>query len=331
MTTIHEFLAENVVAESFHKKSLLEKYWDEPWGCSNAVGRIKHVLVHRPGDEMKELRNARYEEEVGAFVLRDREGNIRAYSLTDEPPDVEKMQAEHHHLTEALRKAGCEVIDVGGNGFLNQLFMRDSGMVIPGGIVLSRFALDMRYGETKLALQTVANLGMPVLGMIQGDGFVEGGSFTVLNKHTAIVGRSIRVNDDGIAQLREILAWQGMDLMVVDIPACLIHLDEAFILLDVDKALMDPTLLPHWFIHEMQARGIEMISIHPSDPPMVNNCLTVAPGKVVFSATGERTMERLVNRGIDVIPVDVTEINKMGGGIHCSTLELNREDVPALE
>lgn len=327
MTTIHEFLAESVVTDSFHQKSLLQKYWDEPWGSANAIGRIKHVLVHRPGSEMKDMQSARYEEEAGAFVLRDSEGNIRAYSLSDVPPNVEKMQAEHDALTAALRKAGCEVIDVGGNGFLNQLFMRDSGMVIPGGIVLSRFALDMRYGETKRALQTVANLGMPVLGMIQGDGFVEGGSFTVLDRHTAMVGRSIRVNDAGIAQLREILAWQDMELMVVDIPASLIHLDEAFILLDVDKAVMNPKLLPHWFIHEMQSRGIEMIPIHPLDPPMTNNCLTVAPGKVIFPATGERTIEILTKRGIQVIPVDVTEINKMGGGIHCSTLELNREDV----
>ena len=330
MTTLHEYLSESIVSAKFHDTNLLQQHWQYPGGCTNAVGQVGTVLVHRPGDEMTELQKGHYEPSVGAFVLRDRDGHILAYSLSEGPPDIERMQEEHDALTKALHAAGADVIDVHlGDGFINQVFMRDIGMVVPGGIVLSRFALGMRYGETAGALKSIVNLGMPVLGMIQGDGFVEGGSFTVLDRNTAIVGRSVRVNDIGIHQLREILSWQGMDLMVVDIPACLIHLDEAFVLLDTDKALMNPELLPHWFIHEMQSRGIEMIAVHPNDPPMANNFLTVSPGKVVFGASGFRTMEILASRGVEVIPVDVSEINKLGGGIHCATLELGREDVPS--
>jgi N-dimethylarginine dimethylaminohydrolase len=328
VTTLHEFLTENMMTETFHDQSLLKQYWEYPWGTTNAVGQVGRMLVHRPGDEVNALRRGRYEPEANAFVVRDTNRQVRAYSLSENPPNLKHMQDEHDNLTKALRDAGADVIDIHlGNEFVNQVFMRDMGMVIPGGIILSRFALDMRYGETRGALKSIVELGMPILGMIQGDGFVEGGSFTVLDSKTAIVGRSVRVNDCGIRQLREILSWQGMDLIVVDIPACLIHLDEAFGLLDTDKALMNPNLLPHWFIHDMQLRGIEMIPVHPDDPAMTNNFLTVSPGKVIFGASGKRTIERLEKRGVQVIPVDVTEINKLGGGIHCSTLELSREDV----
>ena len=31
--------------------------------------------------------------------------------------------------------------------------------------------------------------------------------------------------------------------------------------------------------------------------------------------------------GIEVIPVDISEINKLGGGIHCSTLPILRNHI----
>ncbi|MGH3059954.1 MAG: arginine deiminase family protein, partial [Gaiellaceae bacterium] len=39
------------------------------------------------------------------------------------------------------------------------------------------------------------------------------------------------------------------------------------------------------------------------------------------------TAERLERRGIDVIPIPYSEIQKNGGGIHCSTMELIRDDI----
>jgi N-dimethylarginine dimethylaminohydrolase len=40
-----------------------------------------------------------------------------------------------------------------------------------------------------------------------------------------------------------------------------------------------------------------------------------------------RTAERLEARGIDVLAIPYDEIQKNGGGIHCSTMELIRDDV----
>jgi N-dimethylarginine dimethylaminohydrolase len=38
-----------------------------------------------------------------------------------------------------------------------------------------------------------------------------------------------------------------------------------------------------------------------------------------------RTAELLESRGIDVVTIPYDEIQKGGGGIHCSTMELRRE------
>lgn len=330
---MHELLAEDYVQQPFHSQELLVAHWGESWGILNPLGRVKRILVHRPGPEVLALAAACYEPDAGALILRDGNGRIRSYCVGERPPDLATMRAQHDALTTVLSACGIDVVELCGGGSgggdwagLNQIFTRDLGMVIPGGVILSRFALWMRYGESRLMQAALARIGMPILGAIQGSGVAEGGSFALLDAETAVVGKSVRVNDAGIEQLRHFLSWSGIHLVVVDLPSHRIHLDEAFILLDWDKALVDETVLPHWFLEELRARGMRLIATHPDDPPLTTNCLMVAPGKVVFPATGVRTMERLVTAGIDVVSVDVSEINKMGGGIHCATLELVREE-----
>ncbi|MDI3412317.1 hypothetical protein QKW52_27085 [Bacillus sonorensis] len=82
---------------------------------------------------------------------------------------------------------------------------------------MTRFALKMREGEEYCAYQTFAKMGVPILGTIQGNGFIEGGSFCMLNRRTALIGRSVRVNQEGIGQLEQILSWQGIELVTVDL------------------------------------------------------------------------------------------------------------------
>lgn len=329
MSVLHKFLDENIVKGSFEQPELLNKYWSFSWGNSNAVGKVRKVFVHRPGDEINELNKAVYEPAAGARILRNEKGEIVSYCLSKEPIDLAKVQAQHDTMTTILRKEGVEVIPLVADDQLltNNLFARDVGMVIPGGLILARFAFQFRYGEAKRTLQTAAKIGMPVLASIQGTGFVEGGSFMVFDRKTAMVGRSVRVNDAGIEQLRAILAWQGMELIVVDLPSSMIHLDEVFNMVDVDKALVDPTNLPYWFLQELQNRGVQLIYTDPADPPMTTNLLCLEPGKVLFTSRGVRTIEALEKAGVDVIAISVDEINKMGGGIHCSSLVLQRDPI----
>lgn len=329
LSVLHKFLDENVVKAPFETQTLLKKYWGSDWGNSNAVGKVRKVFVHRPGNEILELNKAKYEPDAHARILRDKDGGIVSYCLSKDPLDLARMQEQHDRMTSVLKEEGVEVIPLMEDDELltNNLFARDVGMVIPGGLILARFALKFRYGETRRTLRTAAKIGMPVLASIQGEGFVEGGSFMVLNHKTAITGRSIRVNQAGIDQLRAILSWQGMELIVVDLPSSMIHLDEVFNMVDVDKALVDPSNLPHWFLQDLQKRGIQLIYTDPLDPPMTTNCLCLEPGKVLFTSLGERTIEALEKAGVEVIAIPVDELNKMGGGIHCSSLVLQRDRI----
>ena len=77
----------------------------------------------------------------------------------------------------------------------------------------------------------------------------------------------------------------------------------------------------------LKERGYTLIETDMDDPKLTNNCIALEPGKVLFSETGVRTRKNLEKAGVEVLTVDITEINKMGGGIHCSTLPLKRDSL----
>ncbi|MBT3559339.1 MAG: amidinotransferase [Rhodospirillales bacterium] len=300
--------------------------WGEVWGCDNDVGQIGKVLMHRPGDEFNIINPNKRIAEIGSY------GDLEEgwYWQSDTIPSLAEMQVQHDALADTLRAEGVEVIyleDIKENQF-KSVYTRDSSFAIKGGAIVSRMAPRMRQGEEQTVTRTLANLGMPILRTITGGGMIEGGSFCWLNSTTAAVGRGIRVNDDGIEQLAEVLNRQGVDLMVVDLPAYSIHIDGWMLMIDVDLALIDPRGLSQTFLDEMSDMGIQRIEITPDDNAWVVNGLAVSPGRVIMpEGLSDKTREELDKHGVETITVPYDKVQLNGGGIHCSTCPLTRASV----
>ncbi len=126
-------------------------------------------------------------------------------------------------------------------------------------------------------------------------------------------------------QLREILARIGWELVVVPLPGYTIHLDLHLAMVDVDRALVDVPGLPFWFLEELRRRGIEALYPDPGEAWALN-ALCLRPGRVLMAEGSPRTVERLEAAGVEVVTVPYAEIHKGGGGVHCSTMELLRDD-----
>jgi N-dimethylarginine dimethylaminohydrolase len=171
----------------------------------------------------------------------------------------------------------------------------------------------------------VAALGMPILRTINGSGIFEGGSFAFLNEQTAVVGIGARANAEGARQVEEVLRTLGVELLKVELNGYRQHIDGAFVMADVDVALINPLGLPFWFLEKLKALKIRTVECQPDDPPFTVNCLAVRPGRVVMSRTSARTVERLGKAGVEVIALDYEHVYRGGGGVHCSTAPLVRD------
>lgn len=312
---------------AFESESEQVAGWGRRWGCDNDVGRLRVVLMHRPGAEMDVLDRSRLIPELGAYG--DVEGRSWYWRGT-EIPTLAEQQAQHDALAAALREEGVEVVylDRCAPGRHKSVYTRDSAIAVKGGAIVTRMGPRVRRGEEAPVTEALAKLGCPILRTIHGTGLVEGGSFAWINPQTAVIGVSSRVNEEGARQIEEVLAVQGARLIRVQIPGYRLHIDGMFVMLDRDVALVNPVNLPFTFMQELERLGVRMIQVNHEDPAWALNCLAVAPGRVLMSdKVGARTQEALDKAGISVRLVAYDKVYLGGGGIHCSTSPLVRDPV----
>ena len=304
----------------------LEASWGRAWGLSNDVGRIRSILMHRPGPEMGVVDPSKRIDRIGSYGDLDEHW----YFQSEEPPDVPAMQAQHDALVAALERRGVEIVYQEGVGdrMLKAVYTRDPLQMVKGGAIVNRMGTRIRRGEELVTTRTLAKHGIPILRTLNGSAVMEGGTFAWLNDRTAVIGCGVRVNREGARQVGEVLAAQGVELIVIDLVGYDIHLDVGFLMVDADLALVSPMNLPHAFLRTLKDLGIDTVEITPEDDGWIVNGLAVAPRELLIPAgASERTLEELDRKGVtwEVIPYDKVHLN--GGGLHCSTTPLIRDPV----
>ena len=135
---------------SFSEETMQKRVWGRRWGVVNDVGTLRMVLLHRPGKELNVMRTGGvYDPEIEAIINEDEQWYFRS----QEAPNLEKMQAEHDTFVALLRQNGVEVVFMdGGPRDPNAMFTRDMGMVMDGGIIISRMGpvgKDFGTGRTR--------------------------------------------------------------------------------------------------------------------------------------------------------------------------------------
>ena len=217
MATLQMYMDRSRINNQYEDPSWKE-VWGDGFGVDNSVGKIRKILVHCPGEEILQLSEGQYEEEAGARILKDSRGRIRNYLKGHDLPNLQKLQEQHNRMTDLLRQEDIEVLsfDDPTHYWTNLVFTRDIALMTPRGAVICRPAMYFHAGEPKMTQAWMTSHGIPIVGVIQGTGTMEGGSFSMLDRHTAIIGRSVRINDEGIGQLRQLLGYQGIELIVLD-------------------------------------------------------------------------------------------------------------------
>ena len=104
-----------------------------------------------------------------------------------------------------------------------------------------------------------------------------------------------------------------------------LHIDGNFVMIDVDTALINPTQLPFTFVQRLKELTTKPIEVCPDDPVWTINCPAVRPGRILIAyQVSDRTLDQLndANISMRLVPYDKVYL---GGGIHCSTMELVRD------
>lgn len=312
----------------FEDEDMQKRVWGRRWGVWNDVGTLRMVLLHRPGDEIKQMTADKYDPTIEALI-DDRD---QWYFRSDKGPDLEQMQREHDGLVAVLREQGVQVefVDCAPRN-PNGMFLRDDALIVKGGAVISRMGPvgqdygTGRRGEEAYVTRKLVALGMPVLRTIHGAGLLEGGSFCFLDEHHAAVGASYRCNKEGIDQLRNVLQHQEVELIEVPLVGHSLHIDGAIVMISHKTALVDITRLPYWFLDTLKELDIKTIYLDGRDDHIAINCIALSARKLLMNDRSKWTADDLDRLGFEIIQIPYNECHKHGGSIHCSTLPLVRD------
>jgi N-dimethylarginine dimethylaminohydrolase len=304
------FALETSIAEDF------TEYWGGNWGCDSEVGKLRAVLLRRPGKEIEDIADP--EECRWLDVM-----------------DAEIAREQHDTLAELYRSQGVEVhyVENMRDDRPNALFMRDNVLMTPQGAIVGRQAMACRRGEERYAAEALARLGVPIVRTISGKGIFETACCLWVDAGTVIIGTGNRANREGAQQVEQVLGSMGVgDFLHLPIPYGYAHIDSIISFVDKKTAVFDPARLPWDVWTALKNRDFKLFEApSPQETQdLALNFVALAPGKILMAAGFPETKEFLQSRGIAAHEVEISELRKGWGSLHCMTAILRREPVGRL-
>jgi len=248
-------------------------------------------------------------------------------------PALARAAEEYEAFLRILQGAGAQVdfLPADERTNLDSIYARDASIVCSRGVILGRMGKRLRAGEPAAQKAAFRRLGVPIAGEITEPGCLEGGDVVWLDDRTIAVGHGYRTNENGILQLRSILADSIDDIIVVPLPhwrgpGDVLHLMSLISPVDSDLAVVYSPLLPVPFRQELLERGYALVEVPAGEfDTMGTNVLALGPRECVMLAGNPRTRGALERAGARVTEYAGDEISVKGaGGPTCLTRPLAR-------
>jgi len=246
----------------------------------------RHALVRTPGDSYR---------------------NCLSTHPLHSTVSLELAREQHARYCETLSELGLEVIHVPRDDLHpDACFVEDNAVVQGGRALICRMAKESRRGEQPGVAAKLEEF-MPVR-WAEEPATIEGGDVVHLDDRL-ICGITQRTNPDGVAQMGE---WLGVPVSTIFDPG-IMHLKSYVTYLGNGIAITT----------EKYSRHPALEGLHILIPPEGEEYAadTLAVGDTVLMAEGHDEAHRLVrDAGFEVIPMDVSEIEKCDGALTCLSI-----------
>ncbi|MCY3746606.1 MAG: arginine deiminase family protein [Acidobacteria bacterium] len=250
------------------------------------------------------------------------------------PPEEALAARQHERIRSLLLERGVDVVEPEAplpDLTSDAVYCHDASFPSRRGMILMRMGKENRSGEPAAHARIYEAAGIPVIGAVEAPGLAEGGDLVWLDEHTLLAGEGYRTNAAGIAQLGEILAEDGVEVVTVplpfgDGPHCCLHLMSLISVLDRRTMVADLRFLGVPTFEMLRARGWEFIPIVENErPTMAANVLALGGRTLLAIAANRETNARLRAAGFEVLTYEGSEISQNGsGGPTCLTRPLVR-------
>ncbi len=207
-----------------------------------------------------------------------------------------------------MQEFGAEVTSLPADpAFPDGVFVEDPAIVLDEVAIITRPGAASRRGETESIAQALSPYRD--LHTIRDPGTLEGGDLIRIGKRL-FAGLSQRTNREGIEQLAKFLGPFGYSVTPVGVHGCL-HLKSGACWAGGDMILANRD-----WIDATQFRDFRIVDVAEADAADV---LPIG-GSLLIPSSFPKTAEVLAAAGIDVLPIDVSELQKAEAGVTCMSL-----------
>jgi dimethylargininase len=226
-------------------------------------------------------------------------------------PDYQNALLQHADYIEALKECGLKVTALPADeDFPDSTFVEDVALMTPPCAILTNPGAPSRRLETRSMLSTIRGFYADV-ETIEAPGTVEAGDIMMVGDHYYI-GLSERTNQVGADQMIAILNSYGLQASVVELTEVL-HLKTGLGYLENNNLLACGE-----FLTKPEFQQYHLIEVDPQEAYAANSVWI--NGTVLTPKGFPGTTASIASAGYKIREVDVSEFQKLDGGLSCLSL-----------
>jgi len=226
-------------------------------------------------------------------------------------PNYERALIQHQSYIDALKKCGLDVLVLEPcEDYPDSTFVEDVALITPNCAIITRPGALSRRGEVR-QIESVLQQKFNNIEQILAPGTIEGGDIMKVGDHYYI-GLSERTNLEGAKQIIQILNKYGMSGSTISLNKVL-HLKTGLSYLEENNLVINGE-----FIDESSLEQYNQIKI-PENESYAANCIWINES-VIIPLGYPTTKQRIKNAGYATVETDVSEFQKLDGGLSCLSL-----------
>ena len=226
-------------------------------------------------------------------------------------PDYQNALEQHKEYIKALEACGLEVLILPADErYPDSTFIEDVALLTPECAIITNPGASSRQGEIK-EIKGVLNIFYSKIEQVKDPGTVEAGDIMMVGPHFYI-GLSERTNLEGAQQIIKFLEQYDLSGSVIKLEKVL-HLKTGVAYLEHNNLLASGEFVTHG---EFQKFNILEIT---EDESYAANCIWVND-RVLIPKGFTKTRRTIEKSGYLTVEVDVSEFQKLDGGLSCLSL-----------
>ena len=286
------------------------------WGINNDYAPLKHVLLGRP----------EYYKWVEAGPLIGR--TLANADKTGVKFDLQLAMAQHAEMVSIYEENGVNCHYLQSDEALHRnFFARDSSAMSPWGALICHMQLKCRRADYVTAIQFYQDHNIPIWKFATA-GHFEGGDFNIIEPGRILIGYcGERSEKEGSAQVAEFVRAEGWEAVVAPISREFVHMDGLIVPLAEKLAVACIDAMEPWLVEIVKGWGIEIVDVSYREAKNLGVNLVALGNEKVLSMAGATDLNAKMRAlGFEVYDPDMSMFTLGGGGVHCLSQALCREE-----